>query len=444
MSERVAVVGVSQVGYASAITDRNLEELIFEAASGALADARLAWRELDAVVIGASDLVDGRVISSMVTAGPAGSYMKDLLAVASSAEHAFVLAYLRLAAGVGDTALVAGWSKCSEAPIPQVEQLSLDPFYRRHVGMDGLVAAALQAAAYRDRYRVLEDAAARVVVKNRANGTRNPHAERRQRVTADDVLASPLVAWPLKALETPPLSDGACALVLARGERAGALRRPAAWVRGLGWASDTYWREPEDLAQRRRWARGPLANRAGPDAFCRVVHPDHDDPIGSHVDGGRHGSVQPESAVGIVCPVDFDRWKQDGDGGARHGVPPVKVHKLHRIVPRVGYLRMFLDEEFQLARLHVRQRQADAVHETAGHVLFDALPIDDPLQKFRERRRVDQSVKVNARLRLGLLRGFAKEISRDPDKRAQREFKDGADVASVDLLLPQVLPRLPQ
>ena len=254
MSERVAVVGVSQVGYASAITDRNLEELIFEAASGALADARLAWRELDAVVIGASDLVDGRVISSMVTAGPAGGYMKDLLAVASSAEHAFVLAYLRLAAGVGDTALVAGWSKCSEAPIPQVEQLSLDPFYRRHVGMDGLVAAALQAAAYRDRYRVLEDAAARVVVKNRANGTRNPHAERRQRVTADDVLASPLVAWPLKALETPPLSDGACALVLARGERAGALRRPAAWVRGLGWASDTYWREPEDLVNSRALA----------------------------------------------------------------------------------------------------------------------------------------------------------------------------------------------
>ena len=254
MSERVAVVGVSQVGYASAITDRNLEELIFEAASGALADARLAWRELDAVVIGASDLVDGRVISSMVTAGPAGGYMKDLLAVASSAEHAFVLAYLRLAAGVGDTALVAGWSKCSEAPIPQVEQLSLDPFYRRHVGMDGLVAAALQAAAYRDRYRVPEDAAARVVVKNRANGTRNPHAERRQRVTADDVLASPLVAWPLKALETPPLSDGACALVLARGERAGALRRPAAWVRGLGWASDTYWREPEDLVNSRALA----------------------------------------------------------------------------------------------------------------------------------------------------------------------------------------------
>lgn len=249
MPEPTAVVGVSQVGYAPAIEDRTLEELIFEAASAALADAGLVWRELDAVVIGASDLVDGRVISSMVTAGPAGGYMKDVLTVASSAEHAFVLGHLRLAAGQGRTALVAGWSKCSEAPIPLVERLSLDPFYRRQLGVDGLVGAALEASAYCSRYRVPEEAAADVVVKNRANGLRNPHAERRQAVTRGEVLASPLAAWPLKTLETPPLSDGACALVLAGGERARAPGRPAARIRGVGWASDTYWREPEALVR---------------------------------------------------------------------------------------------------------------------------------------------------------------------------------------------------
>jgi acetyl-CoA C-acetyltransferase len=187
----------------------------------------------------------------MVTAPPVGGYMKDLLAVASSAEHAFVLASLRLVAGFGDTALVAGWSKCSEAPIPLVERLSLDPFFQRHVGMDGLVAAALQAAAYRSRYAVPAEAPARVVVKNRAHGAQNPHAARRQPVTVDEVLASPLVAWPVRALETAPLSDGACALVLARGDRARGLRRPAAWLRGMGWASETYWREPEALVQSR-------------------------------------------------------------------------------------------------------------------------------------------------------------------------------------------------
>lgn len=248
MSERAAVIGISQVGYAAAIGDRTLEELIFEAAPSALADAGLAWRELDSVVIAASDLIDGRVISSMVTAGAAGGYMKDLITVASSGEHALLLAYLRLRSGLFETSLVIGWSKCSEAPIPLVERLSLDPFYGRHLGLDGLVAAALQASAYRLSFGVSEKAAARVVVKNRANGVRNPHAERRRAVTEDEVLASRLVAWPLKALETPPLSDGVCALVLASAERARALRRPAAWVRGIGWASETYWREPEALA----------------------------------------------------------------------------------------------------------------------------------------------------------------------------------------------------
>lgn len=247
MAQSVGVVGVSQIGYAAAIPDRTLEELIFEAASSALADAGLAWREVDGVVIAASDLVDGRVISSMVTSGPAGGYMKDIVNVASSGEHALVLAALQILAGLFETALVLSWSKCSEAPVGHVERLSLDPFYRRHLGVNGLVAAALQASAYRLRYGLPEAAAARVVVKNRANGARNPHAERRAPVTADQVLASPVVAWPLRELETPPLSDGVCGLVLASAGRARALRRPTAWLRGLGWASDTYWREPEAL-----------------------------------------------------------------------------------------------------------------------------------------------------------------------------------------------------
>ncbi len=49
------------------------------------------------------DLVNGRVISSMVTSGPAGGYMKDLLNVASSGEHALVLAYLQILSGLVET-----------------------------------------------------------------------------------------------------------------------------------------------------------------------------------------------------------------------------------------------------------------------------------------------------------------------------------------------------
>jgi acetyl-CoA C-acetyltransferase len=309
--ERVAVVGVRQVGYAPAIPDRTLEELIFEAASGALADAQVAWPELAAVVIGASDLVDGRVISSMVTAGPAGGYMKDLLAVASSAEHAFVLAWLRLAAGAGETALVAGWSKGSEAPVAQVEQLSLDPFYRRHLGLDGLVAAALEAGAYRDRYAVPEEAAARVVVKNRASGARNPHAERRQPVTIDEVLTSPVLAWPLRALETPPSSDGACALVLAREARARALRRPAAWVRGVGWASESYWREPAEVVE----ARALTTAAARAYRAAGVADPRREIAVAEVYDVTPYHELMACEGLGFCGPGEGGRLAADAGGG---------------------------------------------------------------------------------------------------------------------------------
>lgn len=249
MSERAAVVGISQIGYSAAIHDRTLEELIFEAASSALADATLTLRDIESVILGASDLVDGRVISSMVTSGPAGGYMKDLVNVASTGEHALILAYLQILSGLAEASLVISWSKCSEAPMTLVDRSSLDPFYRRHLGIDGLVASALQASTYRLHYDAPEITAARVVVKNRANAVQNPHAERRQAVSEEEVLTSRLVAWPLKELEIPPLSDGVCALVLAGADRARALRRPTAWLRGVGWASETYWRDPDALVK---------------------------------------------------------------------------------------------------------------------------------------------------------------------------------------------------
>ena len=51
----------------------SLETLIFASASSALSDAGLERGDLDGIVIAASDQVDGRAISSMVTSGPAGA-----------------------------------------------------------------------------------------------------------------------------------------------------------------------------------------------------------------------------------------------------------------------------------------------------------------------------------------------------------------------------------
>lgn len=76
MGKRVAIVGIGQTKYEGKKTEA-LDELIFEAASKALTDAGITRDEIDNVVIAASDQMDGRPISSMTLACPAGAYIKD-------------------------------------------------------------------------------------------------------------------------------------------------------------------------------------------------------------------------------------------------------------------------------------------------------------------------------------------------------------------------------
>ena len=66
-----------------------------------------------------------------------------------------------------------------------------------------------------DRFGATEEDFARVKVKNVRHGLANPNARYRGQVTVEEVLASPMVADPLRLLEICATSDGGAALVLS-------------------------------------------------------------------------------------------------------------------------------------------------------------------------------------------------------------------------------------
>lgn len=257
---KIAVVGVYQTKYEAAKTNDSLAEMIFEAASGALLDAGLRIGDIDTVVLAAHDLMDGRSITSMLTAPPAGAHHKDEIRVADDGAFAVALAWYRVLAGEFETALVVSWSKLSEGDFDTVTSLNFDPMYYRPLGFNYVTAHAMQAAIYMSHYGISEAQAAKVVIKNRSNALKNPLAHLRQKVTVDDVLQSTLLAWPLKELDIPPKSDGACAIVLANKEKARGAQGRCAWIEGVAWANDTY-----HLGDKQLWELPSLttaANRA--------------------------------------------------------------------------------------------------------------------------------------------------------------------------------------
>lgn len=238
----VAVVGAYHTPLRRDVVDRSLEEMIFEAARGALADAGLTIEDVDAVVLSTTDQVEGRVIESMVTTGAAGGVGRDVTTIASAGEHAFTYACLRLRAGHGRRALVVVWSKESESVDPlHADLLGAEPFLLRPLGMTSRVAAGLQASAYTARHGFDEAAVtalrdARVEAARRSCDGALPAAD-------EDSAAAP-VAWPLTHGDLPRGCDVACAMVLATADAVGEDDVPA-WVAGIGWITERY-----DLAER--------------------------------------------------------------------------------------------------------------------------------------------------------------------------------------------------
>lgn len=317
---RVAVVGVEQTPYVSAHKEWSLEELIFRTVRSLLQKVGVGIEDIDSAVISSSDQVDGRAISIMVTSGSVGGYAKDLLNAPSSGEHALALAFLRVASGMFDTSLVVGWNKCSEPEdMSNIQNLTADYIYHRDIGMNDVVSHALQAGVYVKNYGVSENAATRVVLKNRSNGTRNSHAHLREGISLASAESAPLVAWPLRMSHLPPESDGVCALLLASEDKVKSLASGAvAWIKGLSWVTDSYW-----MGDRRLHALSSLelaATRAY--RMARIDKPaDELDVVELHEVSAYHELMAYE-ALGLCGPGEAHRLVEDG-ATEFHGPIPV-------------------------------------------------------------------------------------------------------------------------
>lgn len=240
----VALVGVYSTPLRRNVTEESLEEMIFQATSGALADAGISIDEIDAIMLSTTDQVEGRVIESMVASGAVGGPGRDVTTLASAGEHAFVYGFVRIKAGQAKRVLIAVWSKESESVNPaHADLLGSEPFLLRPLGMTSRVAAGLQAGAYLSRH------GAPVGLIDEVRRARTRQGSREHSVTAswsgspDDP-----VAWPLREADLPVGCDAAVAAVMVAGDAVTDDQVPA-WIVGVGWYTDGYELADRDLSR---------------------------------------------------------------------------------------------------------------------------------------------------------------------------------------------------
>jgi len=248
MAERVAIVAVAQTKYAACRADVNEEELAYEAIKQVLDETGVTLSEIGSAVTCSQDFWDGRTISSMNIQHVVGAHLSHEDNISEDGLNAVYAAMAQILSGHHDLILLEAHTKESQADKSLIENAALDPIFMRQLGLDFTSAAAMQAKRYMYKYGITPEQCAKVVVRNRANARNNPLAQEPLDLTVDDVLGSRMVISPIRLLDMKPISDGACAMIMASESRAKKLTKKPVWILGAYNSYEAHYLGDRDLA----------------------------------------------------------------------------------------------------------------------------------------------------------------------------------------------------
>jgi acetyl-CoA acetyltransferase len=205
----VAGVGLHPFGRFPA---KSLTAMGAAAVRAALAEARVGRGGFQAAFAGC---VYGGVAAGhkvLTALGLSGGPMVNVEAGCASGGAALSLGMAAVATGRHDTVLVFGLEKM---PRGMIRSSFFEP-WREEAGLAATPGYfALRAQRLMRESDVRAEDLARVSVTSHAHGVHNPDAMYRKPVTADEVLASPLVCAPLRLLMLCAPNEGAAAVVLS-------------------------------------------------------------------------------------------------------------------------------------------------------------------------------------------------------------------------------------
>ena len=242
MAQRAAIVAAGQTDHVSRRLDVNVAELAREAVDRCLEPAGLAMADVDAVIVGNMEMFEGINMPDQwmaSTLGAAGKPLFKLNTGGTVGASTAVAATQMLAAGTFRRILCVGYEKHSEGSVQSAITTVGDPLWERSVMAGAIGNFASMASVYVDESGVTEEHAAKVAVKARRNACRNPHSHLKlPDITVEDVLASDMLAYPVRKLDMCPSSDGACAVLMASEDDALRLAGRPAWVHAAVTAHD--------------------------------------------------------------------------------------------------------------------------------------------------------------------------------------------------------------
>lgn len=235
-SKPVAIVGAaeSDLGKVPGMTSLDLQA---QAAARALRDAGLALKDVDGVFAHVDDKFAGLQLAEYLGIRP--RYV-DSTSVGGMSNVMHVRhAMAAIQAGMCEVALVAyGSTQLSDGSrkvggTPEDMRMPRGQFITPYGQLSPIGYYAMVAQLHMQRYGTTHRDLAEVAVAARKWAQLNPHAYRREDTSIDEVMASRLIADPLRQRDCCLVTDAGGAFILTTAERARSLRRPPVHVLGI-------------------------------------------------------------------------------------------------------------------------------------------------------------------------------------------------------------------
>ena len=229
-------------------TGKTEAQMLLEVVSGAVADAGITRSDVDFTCAGSCDYVAGQAFSFVQNIDAIGAWPpKRDSHVEMDGAWALYEAYVRLLLGDIDVALAMGSGRSSTADPALIYPMEMDPFYLAPLGADALSFAAMQAQALIAAGKVTQRQMAEIAARCRRDARANPHAQVAGDFDVAALLAEEPIRDPLRLHDMPPITDGACAVVIARTERARQLCERPVWIRGIAHYAELHYPGMRDL-----------------------------------------------------------------------------------------------------------------------------------------------------------------------------------------------------
>jgi acetyl-CoA C-acetyltransferase len=237
--DRVAIVGMGCTKFGER-WEMGVEDLLVEAAYEAFEDAGIQPKDIQAAWL-------GTVFSGVtaITLSPLGlqyipmTRVENMCATGTEAVRA---ASYAVAAGACDIALAIGVEKLKDSGQTGVKGPAIvgdnpDGSSGIGSGFSAPASFAYLGTRYFHQYGLEPDYGKRllaeIAVKNHDNGSLNPKAHFQNRLTVEQVLRAPIVAWPLGLYDCCGVSDGAAAAIVVRADMAKNFRTDPIYIKAL-------------------------------------------------------------------------------------------------------------------------------------------------------------------------------------------------------------------